>query len=140
MSQDTGFMFTASGRFWPFDPSPEHLRVIDIAVGLSNANRFAGQTRPGYSVAQHAVLVANHLINTSGDLYAAFVGLHHDDEEAYLGDMTAVLKHHPSMQPFLELGERVRSVIFQWLGITDIPEEVHAADRLLNRAVPSFDR
>ena len=59
MSERGGdWMQTYSGfQFWPLDPRPEEIHVIDIAHSLANQCRYAGHCREFYSVAQHSVLL-----------------------------------------------------------------------------------
>lgn len=53
------WIYTASGRkFWPLDPRPEEIDIIDIAHSLARICRFNGHTGPFYSVAEHSVRVA----------------------------------------------------------------------------------
>jgi 5'-deoxynucleotidase YfbR-like HD superfamily hydrolase len=69
---------------------PEHVDLEDIANTLSRCNRFGGRTprNPGgYSVAQHAVLVS-YLCSRK----YAYEALHHDDTEAYIGDIIGPFK------------------------------------------------
>ena len=66
---------------------PEQVRVEDVAETLSKINRFNGRTPYPYSVAQHAVLTS-HL---TAPVWA-FEALHHDDTEAYLGDVIGPVK------------------------------------------------
>lgn len=83
----------ASGRFLDLaDPRPEDITLDDVAHGLSQTCRFAGQTRRFYSVAQHAVLVSRRLDATGCSLPIQLGGLHHDDAEAFIGDCTRPLK------------------------------------------------
>lgn len=71
---------------------PEHIRLADIARGLSMSARFAGQTQIFYSVAEHSVNVAG-LLRTSGyDADVVRAGLLHDAAEAYVGDVTSPTK------------------------------------------------
>jgi hypothetical protein len=65
---------------------PTHVRVTDIARTLSNINRFNGRAG-GYSDAQHAVFTS--LLCPAKLAYEC---LHHDDTEAYTGDVIAPLK------------------------------------------------
>ncbi len=74
-------------RFWPEDPRPEDIDIKDIAHALSLINRYNGHTPQGYSVAQHAVLVSQIVPRRYAKL-----GLHHDDGEAYLGDVISPIK------------------------------------------------
>jgi hypothetical protein len=83
---------TASGGYLDLlSPDPDAIRLEDVAHGLANTCRFAGQASRFYSVAEHAVLVADKL-HREGRPDLALVGLHHDDAEAYLGDVTRPLK------------------------------------------------
>lgn len=49
---------TFTGRqFWPLDPRPEEISIIDIAAGLARECRFAGHCLRFYTVAEHSVLM-----------------------------------------------------------------------------------
>jgi hypothetical protein len=63
-------------------PKPDDIDVRVIACGLSKICRFTGQLRDFYSVAQHAMMVAELV-----DPHLRFATLHHDDSEAYLNDI-----------------------------------------------------
>lgn len=83
---------TASGLYVDLsDPRPEQIRLEAIAHGLAHTCRFAGQTFRFYSVAEHAVHVS-HLVCALERPELALVALHHDDAEAFLGDVTRPLK------------------------------------------------
>ncbi len=61
------YIYTASGvRFYPLDPRVEDFRVEDVARGLSNECRYAGQLAFDtgyhfYSVAEHSVIVSQYV-------------------------------------------------------------------------------
>jgi hypothetical protein len=70
------------------DPSPDMIVPVDIAHALARLCRYTGHVDcPHYSVAQHAVLVSRH-----GPVVLAEHRLHHDDAEAYTGDISAPMK------------------------------------------------
>lgn len=76
------------------DPQPSQISLADIAHGLAYTCRFGGHTSRFYSVAEHAVLVSSLILETHPQHYAlALHGLHHDDHEAYLGDLPTPLKN-----------------------------------------------
>jgi len=64
----------------------------DIAHHLSMVNRFGGATKFPYSVAQHQVLGAQHILSATNDPVLGLDFLFHDAPEAYMGDMRTPLK------------------------------------------------
>jgi len=83
---------TASGVRLDLDnPSPEDIRIEDVAGGLSKVCRFGAQPLEYYSVAQHALLVRRMVVE-AGHPELALVALHHDSHEAYLCDIPSPLK------------------------------------------------
>lgn len=105
---------------------PTHIRVTDIARTLAYVNRFNGRAG-GYSVAQHGVFVSMLL----GPKWA-YEGLHHDDTEAYTGDVIAPIKDEaPCIR---ELEQDVRRQIAPHLRLAELePSAVKAADMLARR-------
>lgn len=83
---------TASGGFFDFaSPRAEDVNLADVAASLSKTCRFSGHIRRFYSVAEHALLVRD-LVVRMGHPELALAALHHDSEEAYLGDVITPLK------------------------------------------------
>lgn len=64
------------------NPSPDMVRIEDIAHSLANICRYTGHTRYFYSVAQHCVLMAE--ADLPGDPLQRLL---HDAAEAYIGDI-----------------------------------------------------
>jgi hypothetical protein len=86
---------TQSGVIVDFEnPGGSDLRAEDVAHGLANTCRFGGQCDPFYSVAEHAVFVADLLRAAGAGDELVLAGLHHDDAEAYIGDIPRPLKPH----------------------------------------------
>lgn len=102
-------------RFDPIKPSIEQVDVIDIAHGLANQGRFNGQTKTYYSIAQHSLMVADIVYALTGDLRLTYAALHHDDTEAYLGDVVKPLKALLPIYAYLE--DQVNEIIAQALNI-----------------------
>lgn len=88
-------------RFRPLDPRPEDIRLVDIAMALSNIARFGGHKTEAYTVAQHSVLVASRV--PEGLRLPALL---HDASEAYLGDIIRPVKHLPE---FYEVWKPIES-------------------------------
>lgn len=84
------------------EPDPEDVTLRDIARGLSNTCRFGGQCSEFYSVAEHAVLVADRLCVMGYGHEVQFAGLHHDDTEAFMGDVVRPLKQLVGGYPEME--------------------------------------
>lgn len=83
---------TYTGNYVSYlNPTPNEIDVYDIARGLANTCRFAGQTSRYYSVAEHAIRVRQMVID-AGHPEFGFAALHHDSHEAYLGDWPSPLK------------------------------------------------
>lgn len=94
-----------SGSYFDFlDPAGSRFTLSDIAQGLGNTCRFAGQCARFYSVAEHC-WHASHIV--PGNL--RFAALMHDASEAFLGDVTRPLK---SLLPaYKEIEATVETVI-----------------------------
>lgn len=82
------------------DPKAEDIRLDDLSLSLSNTCRWGGHCDPFYSVAEHACLVHDIVASwakawgygpkTTWQLRMG--ALHHDDHEAYVGDIPTPLK------------------------------------------------
>lgn len=84
---------TASGLYVDLnDPDPATIVLDDVAHHLAHICRYTGACDRHYSVAEHAVLVARILEARGHDPMVCLIGLHHDDHEAYTGDVGRPLK------------------------------------------------
>jgi hypothetical protein len=82
-----------SGRYLDLkSPDPAVIKLEDIAHGLAFTCRYSGQCGDYYSIAQHAVMCARYLAKQGADVLTQLAGLHHDDAEAFLGDVVRPLK------------------------------------------------
>lgn len=83
---------TFTGRYVDLSNPQTHMICLDdVAHGLAHTCRYNGQI-DFYSVAQHAVLCSYYLEYRGYPRDDQIAGLHHDDSEAYLGDVTRPLK------------------------------------------------
>lgn len=84
---------TFSGRFVDVsNPSAADITLEDIAHALANICRYGGHCKTFYSVAEHAVFVSRRLERQGEPLDMQLAGLHHDDAEAFLGDIPRPMK------------------------------------------------
>jgi hypothetical protein len=117
-SRHTKEVFT--GRYIDYDdPLAEQISLDDIAHGLAFTCRYGGHTDRYYSVAEHAILVSSILMEQRpGDYVTAIHALHHDDHEAYLGDLPTPLKNALG-SAYEDLREKIDAAIFDHLGLPD---------------------
>ena len=101
------WMQTFTGQmFWPIDPRPEEICIEDIAHALSLLCRFGGHCKEFYSVAEHSIIVSNHV---GRDPQTQLWGLLHDASEAYLQDIVQPLKC--SLPRYKEIETRLMEVV-----------------------------
>jgi hypothetical protein len=106
------WMQTITGKqFWPLDPRPEEVDILDIAGALSKLCRYGGQCLRFYSVAEHCVHVANY---APDDL--KLTALLHDASEAYLSDVIRPIKSH--LANYLDIEAGLERVIAERFGLT----------------------
>lgn len=124
---------SVTGRQIDFqNPDASQVNLYDIARGLSNACRFAGQLEWHYSVAQHSVAVSRTMYGLSGGSRSAgLIGLLHDASEAYTGDVPKPLKLELG-SVFKDIENRLMRTIFRKYGILE--EACNDWDALLREA------
>jgi hypothetical protein len=99
------WMQTATGKqFFPLDPRPEDIDIVDIALALSKICRYGGHCRQFYSVAEHCVLMTR-----AAPSEVKRWTLLHDASEGYLGDVVRPLKR--SLPDYKEIELRLERVI-----------------------------
>jgi hypothetical protein len=126
MNQRRGnWMQTYTGRvYWPVDPRPEEVDIVDIGHHLSLLCRYTGACSKFYSIAEHSVLVS-HMVPPED----ALAGLLHDAPEAYLNDMNRPLKRSPGMEGYRAIERLNHGAIFTHFGLPiELPVSVEKAD------------
>lgn len=100
----------ASGHVFDFlNPQGSVFDIEDIAHGLSNVCRYAGQCRDFYSVAEHSILVSEVVTEYQ------FEALMHDASEAFIGDVTRPLKQ--LLPEFKRIEAGVEDAVAQRFGL-----------------------
>jgi hypothetical protein len=114
------YIRTYTGRkFWPLNPDPADIDIIDISHALSNICRFTGHTAYHYLVAQHSVEVSW--------LVGSMEALMHDAAEAYICDLARPVKRQ--IADYVEIECRVEEAIAKRFGLVyPWPKEVKKAD------------
>jgi hypothetical protein len=106
ISYGTGprIMLASGAWFDLLDPWNSDFGILDIAQGLSNICRYAGQCKQFYSVAEHSLHVSS--------VAPAFKreALLHDAAEAFLGDVTRPLKQ--LLPSYKKIEKDVEAAIF----------------------------
>ena len=114
------------------NPQVDQIDIADIACGLANESRFAGQTGRLYTVAQHSV-GTSFLVSREDRLEA----LLHDATEAYMKDIPAPLK---AMLPeYRAIERRLDAVIRERFGLPPIPSRAVAEADMIMRATEKRD-
>ncbi|WP_448043765.1 phosphohydrolase [Bradyrhizobium liaoningense] len=106
------WMQTSRGKqFWPLDPRPEEVDILDIAGALSKLCRYGGQCLQFYSVAEHCVHVADY-----APAKQALMTLLHDASEAYLSDVIRPIKSH--LTNYLDIEANLERCIAERFGLS----------------------
>lgn len=107
---------TLSGPWLDLDnPDLDQLCIFDIAHGLSNTCRFAGQCRSFYSVAEHCCHLHDQLHSWGFPAKDCMAALLHDAAEAYLHDVSSPLKR--KLPEYKALERRVQDLINTRYGV-----------------------
>lgn len=111
-------------RYYPEDPKPEDISILDIAFALGNLARYSGHCR-FYSVAEHSVLLS-YIVSPEHALTA----LLHDATEAYLSDITRPVKRALGKgNVYFDIERRAWCAIADKFGVPrEMPTEVLAQD------------
>lgn len=117
--------------FWPLDPRPEEIDIVDIAHSLSLKTRFNGQCKTFYSVADHSLNVCTWLeVRYPNEPKLYLAGLLHDASEAYLPDVPKPIK--PLLTNFREIEDGILKVIFNKFDLKwEMDSRVKEADQVM---------
>jgi hypothetical protein len=93
------------------DPKQYEIKILDIATALSHINRFVGHTPEPYSVGEHCLMVAALVERRFNDPQLTLAALLHDATEAYLGDVSGLLKKTDELSGYRAIEDRLSRVI-----------------------------
>lgn len=121
---------TYTGRkFFPDDPHPDDLAIVDVAHALSLKCRYNGHTTKFYSVGEHSVMLALcHIARHPTDFDGALELLFHDSGEFALPDVATPIKHlAPKVK---QRDEDIVQMIRERIGLRGSqPDFVHEMDK-----------
>lgn len=128
---------TFSGRYLDLrNPKADQICLYDIAHGLKNEVRFAGQTLVRDTVLSHSVRVFRHIEGSNKELRTALL---HDATEAFIKDIPSPLKK--LLPNYIEMEKRIWLVIAEkydlYSELTVQIKEADAAD--LNMVWETFN-
>lgn len=116
-------IYTGTGiDFYPLDPKKEEVKIEDIAHALSLLCRGNGHLKHFYSVGQHCINCAFEAKERGYSEKVQKACLLHDASEAYISDITRPVKKE--LTQYLEIEERLQSVIYETFGIDLTDEEM----------------
>ena len=124
MIQQHPYCWTFTGKkFFPRNPQPDQIDIIDLANGLGREVRFGNQCDCDYTVAQHSVQiarVADQLLRASGEpeevrKKVMLEALLHDGSEYIAGDIPKPVKEE--FGSMSEWEDRVNRAIFTRFGL-----------------------
>lgn len=105
-SADEGWIETISGRRFNFkNTHPDEIHIEDIATVLPRLCRYNGHTRRWYSVAEHACLLSDWVMEQGGTALDGLTALHHDNAEYIIGDLPSPIK--AGMSQFKEVEAQI---------------------------------
>ncbi|MFW7355994.1 MAG: hypothetical protein ACODTL_08615 [Brucella sp.] len=109
MKSGPSIMLASGNWFDLLDPWSSEFTIEDIAHGLANICRYAGQCSRFYSVAEHSIHVSESVEEFKLE------ALLHDATEAFLGDITRPLKK--LLPQYQEIEKSVEDAIFARFGL-----------------------
>lgn len=118
---------TFTGRYIDLaHPDPALIVLEDLAHHLATCNRYAGACLRPYSVGEHVLLVSRRLEDLGEPWRVVLWGLHHDDAEFIMHDVTRPFKE--IVGPLYRPAEaKMMNAIANALDLPDLtPEQVQA--------------
>jgi len=99
-----------NSEFFDFEnPSVDNIGIKTIAHSLSNQCRFNGHCNKFYSVAEHSMLVADRVMEQTGDSLTTMFALLHDVSEAVICDIPRPIKRTPELAVYRKVEHDIQT-------------------------------
>lgn len=108
------------GKYHFLKPTTDEIDILTIGTALGNLCRYSGKVNHFYSVAEHSVILAKMVLETTGCHAKALSALLHDASEAYLGDVARPLKQY--LPEYIAIEKKAETVIQQKFNIKPMCE------------------
>lgn len=132
------FMMMLSGRMIdPLNLKPADIDIGDIALGLSTAMRFNGQTKRMFSVAEHSVNVARFMQSVGFPRRTVRQALLHDAPEYILPDLCHTLKVLPQFSFYREMDDAIWRMVAERF---DVDVEMHPSIKAVDKRMASNEK
>jgi len=123
-TKEETFITTYTGkRFYPFNPRPEDVDIVDIAHALSQKVRWNGHTRRPYTVGAHSIAAAMRIQQYTKDRNQVLGALLHDASESYFADVPTPIKIQ--LPDVIDMEESIQRVVEKHF---DLPELTFDSD------------
>lgn len=117
---------TFTGRFVDTKtPKAATICLEDVAHALAATCRYGGHCQRFYSVAEHSVFCSIRVERRGYGRELQLAALHHDDAEAYLGDIPRPMKSLLGAA-YKRLTERMDVAIIEALGLVGLAADFHS--------------
>lgn len=128
------YIITYTGKkFYPLDPKPEDISIIDIAHSLSGLPRFTAHSERFYTVAEHSIhcawLAKKLELPTLIQLYA----LLHDASECITNDIARPLKQN--LEEVKKIEHNIMSTIWKTCGLPEPTEDDYKIIKNIDNAM-----
>lgn len=118
MRTDDWFQTRTGKVFRPWSIEDGMVCIQDVAAALSKICRFGGHCSRFYSVAEHSILLHDHVLAQTGSRESAKVALLHDAAEAYLYDIPRPIKAR--LPDYRALEAEIESAVAARFGLEEL--------------------
>lgn len=128
------YIITYTGKkFYPLDPRPEDIDIVDIAHSLSSLVRFTGHSEKFYTVAEHSIHCANVAKKLGYSTLIQLYALLHDASESVVNDVSRPAKQH--LPDYKKMENSIMEVIWKTVGLPPPTEEDYKLVKIIDNTL-----